>query len=113
MPLIHDPKHRSPRASSASGRANGSPPQAPASHPFVAAYRLKFQIDEPAMVRLHVTADERYELFVDGQRIGRGSERGDTEHWRGLKPTTSTSMPASMSWSPASGRWVRRRPMRR
>jgi hypothetical protein len=50
--------------------------------PFVAAYRLKFQIDEPAMVRLHVTADERYELFVDGQRIGRGSERGDAEHWR-------------------------------
>jgi hypothetical protein len=28
-----------------------------------------------------VTADERYELFLDGRRVGRGSERGNFEHW--------------------------------
>ncbi len=49
--------------------------------PFVAAYRLRFTLDTPATVRAHVTADERYELFLDGERIGRGSERGDADHW--------------------------------
>ena len=32
-------------------------------------------------IRVHVTADERYTLFLDGQRIGRGSERGDADNW--------------------------------
>jgi hypothetical protein len=32
-------------------------------------------------VRIHVTADERYELFLDGRFVGRGSERGDRENW--------------------------------
>ncbi len=49
--------------------------------PFVAAYRLKFRADDRAIVRVHVTADERYELYLDGQRIGRGSERGDENFW--------------------------------
>lgn len=49
--------------------------------PFVSAYRRRFSIDEEAVVRAHVSADERYELFVDGVRIGRGSERGDANNW--------------------------------
>lgn len=49
--------------------------------PFVAAYRLRFQIDRPETLRLHITADERYELFLDGKRIGRGPERSDPRHW--------------------------------
>ncbi len=49
--------------------------------PFVTAYRRRFTIDHEAIVRVHVSADERYELFLDGQRIGRGSERGDTNNW--------------------------------
>jgi hypothetical protein len=32
-------------------------------------------------VRVHVSADERYELFVDGEREGRGPERGDKLNW--------------------------------
>jgi hypothetical protein len=32
-------------------------------------------------LRLHVSADERYELLLDGQRIGRGPDRGDPDHW--------------------------------
>ena len=50
--------------------------------PFVTAYRLRFTWErEEGHARVHVTADERYELFLDGERIGRGSERGDGNHW--------------------------------
>ena len=49
--------------------------------PFVTAYRCRFTLDNPAVVRVHVTADERYELWADGERVGRGSERGDGDHW--------------------------------
>ena len=49
--------------------------------PFVVAYRRRFTLAQPATVRVHVSADERYELFLDGQRLGRGPERGDAEHW--------------------------------
>src|SRR5437868_1154107 len=49
--------------------------------PFVTAYQLRFGLTEAATARVHVTADERYELFLDGVRIGRGPERGDERHW--------------------------------
>jgi alpha-L-rhamnosidase len=49
--------------------------------PFVTAYRLKFSVEKPETVRVHVSADERYELFLDGARIGRGPERGDANNW--------------------------------
>lgn len=50
--------------------------------PFVTAYRKRFTMDKDATVRVHVSADERYELFFDGKRIGRGSERCDGANWR-------------------------------
>ncbi len=34
-----------------------------------------------APLRIHVSADERFELFLDGQRIARGPDRSDVEHW--------------------------------
>jgi hypothetical protein len=49
--------------------------------PLVTAYRLAFDMAEEQTVRVHVTSDERYELFLDGERIGRGSERGDPNNW--------------------------------
>jgi alpha-L-rhamnosidase len=49
--------------------------------PFVCAYRRKFKLEKPGVIHIHVTADERYELFLDGERIGRGSERGTAEMW--------------------------------
>lgn len=49
--------------------------------PFVSAYRLRFRLAAPTALRCHITADERYELFLDGVRVGRGSERGDVLHW--------------------------------
>jgi len=49
--------------------------------PFVSAYRCVFEAEAPAVVRIHVTADERYRLYLDGQPIGRGPERGDRRNW--------------------------------
>lgn len=47
----------------------------------VTAYRRRFDLQDDSRIVIHVTADERYELFLDGNRIGRGSERGDRENW--------------------------------
>ncbi|MCG6925743.1 MAG: alpha-L-rhamnosidase [Acidobacteria bacterium] len=49
--------------------------------PFVTAYRLRFEIGARLETVLRVSADERYELFLDGVRAGRGSERGNLESW--------------------------------
>lgn len=49
--------------------------------PVVVAYRRRFRLARAATVRVHVTADERYDLFLDGRRIGRGSERGSPDAW--------------------------------
>jgi alpha-L-rhamnosidase len=49
--------------------------------PFVCAFRLPFTLETETVIRVHVTADERYELFLDGVRVARGSERGDRDHW--------------------------------
>jgi hypothetical protein len=43
-------------------------------------------------MRIHVTADERYTLFLGGKRIGRGSERGVPNHW--FYETYDLSIPA-------------------
>lgn len=49
--------------------------------PFMAMYRLKLNLNDALSTQIMVTADERYEFYVDGELIGRGSERGDLEHW--------------------------------
>lgn len=49
--------------------------------PFVAAYRLRFSLEQATAIRVHVSADERYELFLDGRRIGRGPEQGAPDCW--------------------------------
>lgn len=46
-----------------------------------AAYRREFRLKTAATIRFHVSADERYELFLDGRRLGRGPERGSPERW--------------------------------
>ena len=49
--------------------------------PEVTAYRLRFDLREAASIRIHVSADERYQLYVDGQMEGRGPERGSEQAW--------------------------------
>jgi alpha-L-rhamnosidase len=53
----------------------------PGDPPFVTTYRNRFTLDHAATIRAHVSADERYELLLDGQRVGRGPERGDPMNW--------------------------------
>ena len=52
-----------------------------AAAPIVAAYQLCWQQAQDAEFLVHVSADERYELYLDGEFIGRGPERGDAKHW--------------------------------
>lgn len=53
-----------------------------ATAPLVAGYRLSVTCSDAAHGTLHVSADERFELYVDGSLVGRGPERGEPEHWR-------------------------------
>lgn len=52
-----------------------------ASPPAVIAFRRVLSLPARTKVRLHVSADERYQLFIDGARIGCGPERGDPDNW--------------------------------
>ncbi|MFA6291160.1 MAG: alpha-L-rhamnosidase C-terminal domain-containing protein [Victivallales bacterium] len=49
--------------------------------PEILAFHLRCEVRKDMAVRIHVSADERYELFLDGARIGRGPERGDPGNW--------------------------------
>jgi len=49
--------------------------------PIVLAFRKIFKVQTSRTIRIHVSADERYILYLDGQRIGRGPERGDVNNW--------------------------------
>ena len=52
-----------------------------AAQPGVWAFRRRFRLDEAADVTLQVTADQRYDLWVDGAWAGFGSERGLHNSW--------------------------------
>lgn len=56
-------------------------PNAPEKKSVVLGFRRKFSLPQAASFVVHVTADERYELFLDGVRVGIGSERGDRRNW--------------------------------
>ncbi len=50
--------------------------------PFVTLYRLGVNFDTPTTrLRFHVSADERYILFLDDDELGRGPERGSPQNW--------------------------------
>jgi len=46
-------------------------------------FRKSFSLDSvPAHFVIHVSGDNRYELFVNGTRVLEGPARGDLDHWR-------------------------------
>ncbi len=47
----------------------------------VAGYVLKFEVAKSQAVLVKVAADQQYELYLDGEFIGRGGESGVPEHW--------------------------------
>ena len=57
-------------------------------HPALAAQEVahlmfccRFALPEARAIRLHVTADQRYELQLDGRLVSRGPDRSDVFHW--------------------------------
>lgn len=48
---------------------------------FVVAYRLQITLEAATNCRVHLSADQRYRFFVDGQLEGEGPDRGDAMHW--------------------------------
>ena len=48
--------------------------------PVLLRFRKQFEATA-SPVRIHVSADERFELFLDGHRVARGPDRSDVEHW--------------------------------
>jgi len=86
-------------------------PQAPAyaeyfssgwREPVLLRFRKSFEATA-APVRIHVSADERYELFLDGKRIARGPDRSDVEHWSyatyELRLAPGTHRLEALAWS--------------
>jgi len=60
-----------------------SVPGAPAHDYGVYHFRRSFDLpSKPSSFKVHVTADQRYQLFVNGERVGLGPARGDLFHWR-------------------------------
>jgi len=58
-------------------------PKAPPREIGVCFLRKDFDLSSlPSRFPVHVSADNRYELFVNGTRISRGPSRGDLDHWR-------------------------------
>jgi alpha-L-rhamnosidase len=60
-----------------------SHPTAPLREPGVFHFRKVMQLSkQPAHFVVHVSADNRFELYVNGSRVGEGPARGDLPHWR-------------------------------
>lgn len=59
-----------------------APPQASLKDFGVFHFRKSFDLDEkPSKFIIHVSADNRYRLFVNGKSIGVGPARGDLHNW--------------------------------
>jgi hypothetical protein len=80
--------------------------------PWVCAFRKRFTLDNATTLRVHVTADNRYELFVDGEFVGRGSERGDERNWFFETYELDLEAVSIQSWR-VSGRCNQHRPRSR
>jgi alpha-L-rhamnosidase len=58
-------------------------PGAPASEYGVYHFRRAFTLDaKPASFVVHVSGDNRYQLYANGVRVAWGPARGDLKHWR-------------------------------
>ncbi len=58
-------------------------PTAPLREPLVLHFRRALQLNaKPSRYVVHVSADNRFILYVNGHRVGDGPARGDLAHWR-------------------------------
>lgn len=44
-------------------------------------FRLEFELDKAETIRVHLSADQRYELTIDGKFTSMGPDRSDPNHW--------------------------------
>ena len=44
-------------------------------------FTLQVDLESDVDTRSFISADNRYELYCDGERIGMGPDRGDVDHW--------------------------------
>lgn len=56
-------------------------PAAPQAAEAVLLFRNQFSVDAETETTIHVSADQRYELSLDGQLISLGPDRSDLMHW--------------------------------
>lgn len=49
--------------------------------PVVLDFRRDFVVDQPTKLTVHLSADERYEAWVDGEFLSAGPHRSDLSHW--------------------------------
>jgi alpha-L-rhamnosidase len=49
--------------------------------PHVLVFKCAVELTEDTQLRIHVSADQRYELSLDGELISRGPDRCDLSHW--------------------------------
>ena len=60
-----------------------SPPNAPGNEIGVFHFRRVFELESvPASFTVHISADNRYRLFLNGEQISSGPQRSDLMHWR-------------------------------
>src|SRR6202453_262081 len=60
-----------------------SHPTAPLREPITLHFKKAFYLTAaPAHFIVHVSADNRFVLYLNGQRVGDGPARGDLNHWR-------------------------------
>ncbi len=60
-----------------------SHPTAPLKEPITLHFKKQLDLDSvPGHFVVHVSADNRFVLYVNGQRVGDGPARGDLAHWR-------------------------------
>src|SRR5690242_8945237 len=58
-------------------------PAAPLREPLVLHFRRSLELSAvPASYLVRVSADNRFILYVNGERVGDGPARGDLTHWR-------------------------------
>jgi hypothetical protein len=69
----------------------------------VLEFENAFDVVEDTEVVVHVTADQRYELFLDGQLMSLGPDRSDVSHWsfasyRLRLPAGPHKLSATVAW---------------
>ncbi len=60
--------------------------------PYIVLYRNEFVLENGESFQMRFSADERCQIFIDGQRVADGPERGDIHHWH-YREISITSQP--------------------